>query len=271
MATASPMCSWCPRFSRRRSPQWANGHDPLTTHGEKAAAYMADGYARVLAPAGRVHGPDRGRREPGGRFQGRASGLARPCWHCPAARRQHALQHAYQELVDDYSMFGQVTKFSARVETVERLPACCARRFVRPPAAGRARSTSKSRANKASLQTIRPRCDGGRGALRADACVPASGRRQPTSRPHSRHWSAPSDRRWSPAAAYQSPAPTEFVALAERLSIPFVTSLNGKSGIHRPPSARRRCRRDLLALVREPSCCSSPTWSSSSAATPAGS
>ena len=47
----------------------------VLTHGEKAAAYMADGYARASGRPGVLHGADRGRREPGGGASRRPPGL----------------------------------------------------------------------------------------------------------------------------------------------------------------------------------------------------
>src|ERR1051326_1360662 len=79
----------------------------IQTHGEKAAAYMADGYARAINPAAGLrdahlaHSPVlafTGGRDPRTKFR-----------------------KLYQE-IDDVPAFEQVTKFNATVDGVERIP-----------------------------------------------------------------------------------------------------------------------------------------------------
>ena len=50
----------------------------VVTHGEKAAAYMADGYARASRRARHLPGPDHRLRQPRGRTAGRLHGGLRP-------------------------------------------------------------------------------------------------------------------------------------------------------------------------------------------------
>ena len=93
----------------------------VITHGEKAAAYMADGYARASGKPGGLHGAVRGRRQPGRRVAGRLPGPV--AGHRPdrpqAQRRQY--RNAYQE-IEHSKPFASVTKFSAVVDNAEQLP-----------------------------------------------------------------------------------------------------------------------------------------------------
>ena len=93
----------------------------VMTHGEKAAVYMADGYARAARRPGVCMSQTIG-------AANLAAGLRDPFLACspvvaitggPTAKYRH--RHVYQE-IDDFPLFEPVTKFNARIETVERLP-----------------------------------------------------------------------------------------------------------------------------------------------------
>jgi acetolactate synthase-1/2/3 large subunit len=93
----------------------------VMAHGEKAAAYMADGYAR----AGRRPGVCMAQTVGASNL---AAGLKDAYLACspvvaisggPVANSRY--RFAYQE-IEDFTMFRPVTKFSGRVESVERLP-----------------------------------------------------------------------------------------------------------------------------------------------------
>src|SRR5919202_337149 len=94
----------------------------VTTHSEKAAAYMADGYARAVRRPGVCMAQTVG-------TANLASGL-KDAWLAGSpvlaisggSSPNTRYRFAYQELRDDFALFGPVTKFSARVETVDRLP-----------------------------------------------------------------------------------------------------------------------------------------------------
>ena len=93
----------------------------VMVHGEKAAAYMADGYARAsgrpgvcLAQQIGASNLAAGLRDP---FMARTPLIAITGGPGPAGR----YRHAYQE-VEDFSQFDAVTKFNARVDDVARLP-----------------------------------------------------------------------------------------------------------------------------------------------------
>ena len=93
----------------------------VTTHGEKAAAYMADGYARASGKPGVCLAQNVG-------AANLAAGLRDAYLACspiisitggPDPNSRY--RHLYQE-VEDFSMFDAVTKFNAQVDVVRRLP-----------------------------------------------------------------------------------------------------------------------------------------------------
>ena len=95
--------------------------DLVMTHGEKAAAYMADGYARASRKPGVCFAQHVG-------GSNLAAGLKDAYLACspviaitggPAPLARH--RHAYQEL-EDYTQFEHTTKFNAHVDSVDRIP-----------------------------------------------------------------------------------------------------------------------------------------------------
>src|SRR5215207_584430 len=94
----------------------------VTAHAEKAAAYMADGFARASRKPGVCMAQTVGAANLAAGLKGAwlagSPVIALSGGSAPGTR----YRHAYQELRDDFSMFGEVTKFSGRVENVDRLP-----------------------------------------------------------------------------------------------------------------------------------------------------
>ena len=93
----------------------------ILTHGEKAAVYMADGYARASGRVGVSFAQCIG-------AANLAAGLRDPFLACSplvvltgGPYAQSRSRHVYQE-IDDFPLFKPVTKYSARVDTVMRLP-----------------------------------------------------------------------------------------------------------------------------------------------------
>jgi acetolactate synthase I/II/III large subunit len=93
----------------------------VMTHGEKSAVYMADGYARASHRPGICMAQVIG-------AANLAAGLRDPYLACspviaitggPLPKYRH--RHVYQE-IDDFPLFEPLTRFNARVDTVERLP-----------------------------------------------------------------------------------------------------------------------------------------------------
>src|SRR6059058_5810079 len=97
------------------------GVKPILAHSEKAAAYMADGYARVAARPGVCMAQSVGAANLAAGLQdaylGRAPVIAF------TGRKEPSFQHrnAYQE-VPHAPLFAAVTKFSAPVESIGELP-----------------------------------------------------------------------------------------------------------------------------------------------------
>ena len=98
-----------------------NGIKTVITHGEKAAAYMADGYARASRKPGIAMCQDIG-------TTNLAAGLRDPMMACSPViaitggqAEQPRYRHAYQN-AEDFTAWDAVTKVNFSVDTVERLP-----------------------------------------------------------------------------------------------------------------------------------------------------
>ena len=203
----------------------------IHTHGEKSAAYMADGYARVAGRPGVCMAQAVG-------ALNLAAGLRDAhLAHSPVIALtggrdpRTAGKGVYQE-VDDLPAFGNVTKFNAAVDAVERIPDLVREAF---------RSAVSGRPGPAHLQFA-----GNEGQIDLeeadlDGSVDSRFAAVPPFRP------SPSPGDVAAALALldgaerpvlvsgggvrASRASGELVALAERLSIPVATSLNGKDTI----------------------------------------
>lgn len=93
----------------------------IMTHGEKAAVYMADGYARIRRAPGLVHAQNIG-------AANLAAGLRDPFMAgspvialTGAPHPSTTYRNLYQE-IEDFPLFKQVTKFAAQLHLPERLP-----------------------------------------------------------------------------------------------------------------------------------------------------
>jgi acetolactate synthase-1/2/3 large subunit len=203
----------------------------LHVHGEKAAAYMADGYARASGKPGIC----------GAQVIGAlnlAAGL-RDAWlaHSPVIAitggrdPKTKFRKVYQE-VDDLPAFEPVTKFNATVDDVARIPDMLRQAF---------RSAVTGCPGPVHLQLR-----GNEGQLDADEAemeplVEELFARVPAFRPEPDDASVRAALRVLQDAArpvivagggvHSSGAAQELVALAEALQIPVATSLNGKDSI----------------------------------------
>jgi acetolactate synthase I/II/III large subunit len=93
----------------------------VLTHGEKAAAYMADGYARVSGRPGICAAQSIGATNLGAGLKD-AFLAHSPVIAMTGGRLPHQkYKHNYQE-IDDYPVFNQVTKANFQVDVVGRLP-----------------------------------------------------------------------------------------------------------------------------------------------------
>ena len=204
----------------------------VTTHGEKAAAYMADGYARASQKVGVCMAQTVGAANlAAGLKDAYLAGspvLALSGGSSPNTR----YRHAYQELVDDFQAFGEVTKFSGRVETVDRLPDMLRQAF---------RTATTGAPGPVHLELAGEQGYAANAETALDVLVEARYKQFPAFSPAA----DPADvtavlnelrKAERPVlvaggGVKSSGAQAEFVALAERLGIPFVSSLNGKSGL----------------------------------------
>jgi acetolactate synthase-1/2/3 large subunit len=213
----------------KRMPE--RGILPVMTHGEKAAAYMADGYARISRKVG-VCGAQAigstnlaaGLRDA---YMARTPVIALS--GVPSA--QTAYRNLYQD-VDDHGAFEAVTKWNADVPGPARFPDLLRQAF-RSAASGVSRPVHLGLA--------------GRTGNMGDS--PAEG----VTRAEPRYGTAPADRPLADPASVaaavrllagarrpvilagngvaRSGAARELVALAEQLSVPVVMSLNGMATI----------------------------------------
>ena len=204
----------------------------VLTHSEKAAAYMADGYARVSHRPGICMSQSAG----GANL---ASGLQDPYLGLSpvialTGRKPPIAQHrnAYQE-IDHYSMFGPVTKYNVIVETIEQLPYLLRQAF---------REATSGAPGPVHLDVI-----GAEGEVTAlaeanlEVIVEDVFTHYPSIRPEPdmaavREASRVIGNSERPVivaggGAAASRAGPEIVRLAEMLSIPVATSLNGKGTI----------------------------------------
>ena len=98
-----------------------NGIKRVITHGEKAAAYMADGYARAAHRPGVCMAQSVGAANLAAGLQDAWLGLSPVIAMTGYKRHDEQHRNAYQE-IEHSRPFAAVTKFSAAVENVEQLP-----------------------------------------------------------------------------------------------------------------------------------------------------
>lgn len=207
------------------------GTTRVTAHSEKAAAYMADGYARATRRPGVCMAQTVG-------AANLASGL-KDAWLAGSpvlaisggTSPDTAYRHAYQELTEDFTMFTSVTKFNARVTRVDRLPDLF-RQAIRAATTGAPGPVHLELAGEQG-SVANEEIDLDLIAERRFAHAPAF--RAPAE-------SADIDAALAALAQAQRPVlmagggvatssgQAEFLRFAELHGIPFVTSLNGKSG-----------------------------------------
>ena len=204
----------------------------VMVHGEKSAAYMADGFARASGKPGvcmaqYIGGSNlaAGLRDP---YMAGSPVIAITGGPTPQSR----YRHSYQE-VEDFSQFAAVCKFSANVGAVDRLPDLLRQAF---------REATSGTPGPAHLQL--PSRGGsliGEAEADLDPFVEEPFSRVPAFRPEPemarvRAAAAVLTRAQRPVivaggGVVRSGAEREVVELAEKLQIPVVTSLNAKAVI----------------------------------------
>ncbi len=207
------------------------GITPVMTHGEKAAAYMADGYARVSHRPGVC-----GAQTIGGTNLAaglRDAFLARiPVIAISGGKlAERRYRFVYQE-IDDMPIYQAITKFNATVERVDRLPDLLATAF---------RSATSGMPQPVHLELPGQAGEIVNEELEADVAFDTRYAEFPAVR--SPAPAADVDRALAALQQAQRPiivagggiassgAKAELVELARRLQIPVATSLNGKGGI----------------------------------------
>jgi acetolactate synthase I/II/III large subunit len=203
----------------------------VMTHGEKAAAYMADGYARALRKPGICMAQTVG-------AANLAAGLrdaylaGSPVIAITGGRQPETMyRHVYQE-IEDLPMFNSVTKFNAQVDKVGRVPDLLRQAF-------RAATSGAPGPVHLEMRGSHGHVVEEEGDL--ELIVEAPFLQYPAFRPE------PEGERVREAARVltgaqrpvivagggvtASQAASEVMELAERLSIPVATSLNGKGTI----------------------------------------
>lgn len=204
----------------------------VMAHSEKAAAYMADGYARVSHRPGVCMAQSVGAANLAAGLQDAYLGRSPVVAITGKKPPLHQYRNAYQE-IEHGPLFAPVTKFSADVDTLEQLPYMMRQAF---------REATSGTPRPVHLDLLGR---GGRNLEVAEAALPVvveeTHTRYPAYRPEPGDDEI--DRAAQAIAAAERPvivagggvrlssAAAEVVALAEKLSIPVATSVNGKGTI----------------------------------------
>lgn len=203
----------------------------IMVHGEKAAAYMADGYARVSGKPGicmaQMIGASNVAAGLRDGFMAGAPMIAITGGPTPQSR----YRHAYQE-VDDITQFDAVTKFNAQIDHVARMPDLIRQAFrvATSGAPGPVHLRVQSHLGQITEQEFE-----------LDPLVELRYRRAPAFRPEPEVQdvrdaidllaSAQRPIIVAGGGVTRSEAQRELVELAEKLAIPVATSLNAKAAI----------------------------------------
>src|SRR4051812_12479207 len=203
----------------------------IMVHGEKAAAYMADGYARASGKPGICMAQMIGASNLAAGLRDAHMAGAPVIAITGGPTPQSRYRHAYQE-VDDITQFDVVTKFNAQIDTVARMPDLIRQAFrvATSGAPGPVHLRVQSHLGQITEQEAE-----------LEALIEPSYVRAPAFRPE------PEMQRVRDAlaaiSAAQRPmivagggvmisgAQAELVELAERLSLPIATSLNAKAAV----------------------------------------
>jgi acetolactate synthase-1/2/3 large subunit len=203
----------------------------IMTHGEKAAAYMADGFARASGRPGvclaqHVGGSNLAAGLKDAYLAG-SPVIAMTGGPAPMARHRHA----YQEL-EDFSQFDHTTKFNAHVDDVARLPDLLRQAF---------REATTGAPGPVHLQMRGHHAEVAHAEADLELLVEDRYRAIPPFRPAAEPSQVADAVKLLNAAERPiivagggvswSKAQAEVVALAEKLSIPVATSLNAKGSI----------------------------------------
>ena len=203
----------------------------IMVHGEKAAAYMADGYARASGKPGVCMAQMIGASNLAAGLRDAHMAGAPLIAVTGGPTPQSRYRHAYQE-VDDLTQFNAVTKFNAQVDSVARMPDLLRQAF--------------RVATSGAPGPVHLRIQGHLGQMTEteadlDPLVESEYARVPAFRPMpdadrvrnalARLAAAERPVIVAGGGIVRSQAHAELVELAERLSIPVATSLNAKAAM----------------------------------------
>ncbi len=232
------------------------GIRPILTHGEKAAAYMADGYARASHRPGVCLAQSVGAANLAAGLQDPYLGVIPVIAITGRQNFSHRYRNAYQE-IEHGPLFQPVTKFNAAVESIEQLPLLLRQTF--------------REATSGAPGPVHLDLQGFAGEVidEAEADLDIIVEEQFSHYPAFRPQPEPEKVLEASMAIYQSLHPViiagggvaasqaqkDVVELAEKLSIPVTTSLNGKDTIldQHPLAAgvvgsySRRCANQVVA------------------------
>ena len=207
------------------------GIQKILTHGEKAAAYMADGYARASGRPGLCMAQQIGASNlAAGLRDGFMAGSPMVAiTGGPGTPGRY--KHAYQE-VEDFSQFDSVSKLSLQLDDVSRLPDLLRQLF---------RAVTTGAPRPVHLRLRGSHGQGLEGMIDAPVIIEEQYKQVPAFRPepeiaHVKAALAVLARAQRPViiaggGVTASGAQVELVQFAEKLQIPVVTSLNGKGAI----------------------------------------
>lgn len=204
----------------------------IMTHGEKSAAYMADGYARASGKPGICMAQNIGGSNLAAGLRDAAMAGAPVIAFTGGPGPGGRYRNFYQE-VEDFTQFDPVTKFNARVDDVNRLPDLLRQAF---------REATSGAPGPVHLQLRGPLGNVAEIEAELTTLVEDDFKRAPAFR------AEPDAARVAQVAQMlakaerpiivagggvaTSGAQNKIVALAERLGIPVATSLNAKGAIH---------------------------------------
>ena len=203
----------------------------IHTHGEKSAAYMADGYARVSGQPGVCMAQQVGALNLAAGIRDAHLASSPVVAMTGGSNPQHSHKNLYQA-ADDLPAFAPYTKLNATVGAVERFPDLIARAFSEAtsgcPGPVHLQFQGQEGEIDREVAEMQPRCDARhrrvpayRPAGCADACRRLLERLQAAERPVI----------VAGGGVHHSSAAGELVRLAESLQVPVATSLNGRGAI----------------------------------------
>ena len=208
------------------------GIRPVLAHSEKAAAYMADGYARVSHKPGVCFAQSVGAANMAAGLQDPYLGVSPVIALTGTRPPSHKYKNSYQE-VDHKPLYDPVTKFNAEVSTVKELPFLLRQAF-REATTGAPRPVHLDFAGISGEVITEAEAD-------LDTTVENQFSQYPAFRPQADNNSVLEAIRLigksskpvivAGGGVASSRAQKEVVTLAEKLSIPVAISLNGKDTI----------------------------------------